>query len=56
MVLLLSQPLMLPGLLGEGRVGAESGTAGRMAEEEQQCLVLGVFPTCYLLCKGIPIY
>ena len=56
MVLLLSQPLMLPGLLGEGRVGAESRTAGRMAEEEQQCLVLRVFPTCYLLCKGIPIY
>lgn len=30
MVLLLSQPLMVPGLLGEGRVGAES--VGQQAE------------------------
>ena len=57
MVLLLSQPLLIPGLLGEGRVGVESRTTGRIAEEESNsALVPGVFPMCYLLCKVIPIY
>ena len=57
MVLQLSQPLVIPGLMGEGRVGVESRTAGRIAEEESNnTLVPGVFPTCFLLCKVIPIY
>lgn len=59
MVLLLSQPLMVPGLLGEGRVGAESGTAGRMAERLRKRATvpwsLGSFLYAISYARGLPL-